>query len=175
MSAFNNISFIPTHPPSRDRSITVSSASTRLTRRSFFVRSTATLIVAHSSHRLSHPTMPQPRTFCSSWVSASSLAHHFSTSRSSRRVSSSFPSSSRFAFFVVITPLQTHVMKVLFKVRLKAMVWTDQRARLLSELLNGMKLIKFFGAFSFLLSLLLPCRASLFLKKLNHLFFFVFP
>jgi len=36
-------------------------------------------------------------------------------------------------------------MKILFKERLKAMVWTDQRARLLSELLNGMKLIKFFG------------------------------
>ncbi|CDZ96537.1 abc transporter [Phaffia rhodozyma] len=50
-----------------------------------------------------------------------------------------------FVFFVVITPLQTKAMKVLFSQRLKAMIWTDQRSKLLSELLNGMKLIKFFA------------------------------
>jgi hypothetical protein len=33
--------------------------------------------------------------------------------------------------------------------RKKTMVWTDQRARLIQELLGGMRVIKFFCKFSF--------------------------
>jgi ABC-type bacteriocin/lantibiotic exporter with double-glycine peptidase domain len=50
-----------------------------------------------------------------------------------------------FAFFVLATPPQTIVMKHLFKIRAKSMVWTDKRAKLLQELLGGMKVIKFFS------------------------------
>jgi ABC-type bacteriocin/lantibiotic exporter with double-glycine peptidase domain len=50
-----------------------------------------------------------------------------------------------FAFFVLVTPVQTHVMKRLFAIRKKSMGWTDKRAKLLQELLGGMKIIKFFA------------------------------
>ncbi|TFK40264.1 ABC transporter [Crucibulum laeve] len=50
-----------------------------------------------------------------------------------------------FAFFVVVTPIQTWVMKRLFVLRQKSMLWTDKRAKLLQELLGGMKVIKFFA------------------------------
>ncbi|TDL28197.1 ABC transporter [Rickenella mellea] len=50
-----------------------------------------------------------------------------------------------FAFFVFVTPVQTLVMKRLFALRQKSMVWTDKRAKLLQELLGGMKVIKFFA------------------------------
>ncbi|GLB40491.1 putative transporter [Lyophyllum shimeji] len=50
-----------------------------------------------------------------------------------------------FAFFVLATPVQTIVMKRLFALRMKSMMWTDKRAKLLQELLGGMKVIKFFA------------------------------
>lgn len=50
-----------------------------------------------------------------------------------------------FGFFVLVTPAQTYVMKRLFKIRHMSMQWTDKRAKLLQELLGGMKIIKFFG------------------------------
>ncbi|KAH9972120.1 ABC transporter [Lactifluus volemus] len=50
-----------------------------------------------------------------------------------------------FSIFVILTPLQGKVMKSLFNIRRKSMVWTDKRAKLLQELLSGMKLIKFFA------------------------------
>lgn len=50
-----------------------------------------------------------------------------------------------FAFFVLCTPVQASVMKRLMKVRQKSMAWTDKRAKLLQELLGGMKIIKFFA------------------------------
>ncbi|ELU39833.1 canalicular multispecific organic anion transporter 1 [Rhizoctonia solani AG-1 IA] len=50
-----------------------------------------------------------------------------------------------FAFFVLITPLQTMVMKRLFSMRKKSMIWTDKRAKLLQELLGGMRILKFFA------------------------------
>ncbi|PPQ68225.1 hypothetical protein CVT26_005758 [Gymnopilus dilepis] len=50
-----------------------------------------------------------------------------------------------FGFFVVATPVQTFVMKKLFGLRRKSMEWTDKRAKLLQELLGGMKVIKFFA------------------------------
>ncbi|KAF8907317.1 ABC transporter [Gymnopilus junonius] len=50
-----------------------------------------------------------------------------------------------FAFFIVATPAQTYVMKKLFTLRRKSMAWTDKRAKLLQELLGGMKVIKFFA------------------------------
>jgi hypothetical protein len=50
-----------------------------------------------------------------------------------------------FAFFILATPAQTLVMKNMFKLRSKCMTWTDKRAKLLQELLGGMKVIKFFA------------------------------
>ena len=50
-----------------------------------------------------------------------------------------------FAFFVLCTPIQTNVMNRLMALRSKSMVWTDKRAKLLQELLGGMKIIKFFA------------------------------
>ncbi|KAF5366995.1 hypothetical protein D9758_003982 [Tetrapyrgos nigripes] len=50
-----------------------------------------------------------------------------------------------FAFFVLASPLQTWTMKKMFSYRLKSMAWTDKRAKLLQELLSGMRIIKFFA------------------------------
>lgn len=50
-----------------------------------------------------------------------------------------------FGFFILATPVQTLAMKRLFALRQKAMGWTDRRARILQELLGGMKVIKFFS------------------------------
>ncbi|KAJ8520164.1 hypothetical protein ONZ45_g2986 [Pleurotus djamor] len=50
-----------------------------------------------------------------------------------------------FGFFILATPAQTVVMKNLFKLRRKSMIWTDKRAKLLQELLGGMKVIKYFA------------------------------
>ncbi|TCD64284.1 hypothetical protein EIP91_004292 [Steccherinum ochraceum] len=50
-----------------------------------------------------------------------------------------------FAFFVICTPIQVNVMKRLMGIRHKSMTWTDKRARLLQELLGGMKIIKYFA------------------------------
>jgi hypothetical protein len=49
-----------------------------------------------------------------------------------------------FSVFFFLTPIQGKIMKSLFLIRRKTMVWTDKRAKLLQELLGGMKLIKFF-------------------------------
>ena len=50
-----------------------------------------------------------------------------------------------FSVLVVLTLIQGRIMKTLFKTRRKTMQWTDKRAKLLQELLGGMKLIKFFA------------------------------
>ncbi|EPQ54017.1 ABC transporter [Gloeophyllum trabeum ATCC 11539] len=50
-----------------------------------------------------------------------------------------------YGFFVLATPLQTWVMKKLFTIRKRSMVWTDKRAKLLQELLGGIKIIKYFA------------------------------
>ncbi|KAF7375201.1 Oligomycin resistance ATP-dependent permease YOR1 [Mycena sanguinolenta] len=50
-----------------------------------------------------------------------------------------------FAFFVLATPAQTMVMKQLFVYRQKSMAWTDKRAKMLQELLGGMKILKLFN------------------------------
>lgn len=50
-----------------------------------------------------------------------------------------------FGFFILATPAQTLVMKQLYSFRQKSMQWTDKRARLLQELLGGMKIIRFFN------------------------------
>lgn len=50
-----------------------------------------------------------------------------------------------YAFFVLCTPIQTRVMKRLTGLRQKSMIWTDKRAKLLQELLGGMKIIKYFA------------------------------
>ena len=50
-----------------------------------------------------------------------------------------------FSVFVILTPIQVKIMKFLSRTRQKTMEWTDKRAKLLQELLGGMKLIKFFA------------------------------
>ncbi|KAG8707593.1 hypothetical protein FRC11_007314, partial [Ceratobasidium sp. 423] len=50
-----------------------------------------------------------------------------------------------FAFFVLMTPIQTIVMKRLFSMRKRSMIWTDKRAKLLQELFGGMRILKFFA------------------------------
>ena len=50
-----------------------------------------------------------------------------------------------FSVFVILTPIQSKFMKSLFRTRRKTMEWTDKRAKLLQELLGGMKLIKLFA------------------------------
>ncbi|KAG6898212.1 hypothetical protein C0992_003324 [Termitomyces sp. T32_za158] len=50
-----------------------------------------------------------------------------------------------FGFFVLATPVQTVVMKRLFMLRKRSMMWTDKRAKLLQELLGGMRVIKYFA------------------------------
>lgn len=42
-----------------------------------------------------------------------------------------------FAFFVLVVPLQGRAMKTLMSERMKAMVYTDQRSKLIGELLSG--------------------------------------
>lgn len=50
-----------------------------------------------------------------------------------------------FVYFILVTPLQAWIIKNLIKMRVKTMVWTDKRAKLLQELLGGMKVIKYFA------------------------------
>jgi ABC-type multidrug transport system fused ATPase/permease subunit len=50
-----------------------------------------------------------------------------------------------FLVFIILMPIQAKIMKSLFQSRQKTMQWTDKRAKLLQELLGGMKLIKFFA------------------------------
>ncbi|KAM6504236.1 ABC transporter [Amanita muscaria] len=50
-----------------------------------------------------------------------------------------------FAFFFIASPPQMMVMRRLFALRKKSMEWTDKRAKLLQELLGGIKVIKFFA------------------------------
>ncbi|CAE6472878.1 unnamed protein product [Rhizoctonia solani] len=50
-----------------------------------------------------------------------------------------------FAFFVLMTPVQTMVMKRQFSMRKRSMIWTDKRAKLLQELFGGMRILKFFA------------------------------
>ncbi|KAL1739679.1 putative YOR1-ABC transporter, partial [Schizophyllum fasciatum] len=50
-----------------------------------------------------------------------------------------------FALFFIASPIQTQTLKALFKLRKNSMVWTDKRAKLLQELLGGIKIIKVFN------------------------------
>jgi hypothetical protein len=50
-----------------------------------------------------------------------------------------------FAIFFIATPIQVVSMKQMFKMRQTSMQWTDKRAKLLQELLGGMKILKFFA------------------------------
>jgi ABC-type multidrug transport system fused ATPase/permease subunit len=50
-----------------------------------------------------------------------------------------------FAVFIILIPMQSKIMKFLYRTRRKTMGWTDKRAKLLQELLGGMRLIKFFA------------------------------
>lgn len=46
-------------------------------------------------------------------------------------------------FLLLALPLQTIIMKKLFTQRKKSMIWTDKRAKLLQEILGGMRIVKF--------------------------------
>ncbi|GAA5902364.1 hypothetical protein JCM6882_000511 [Rhodosporidiobolus microsporus] len=48
-------------------------------------------------------------------------------------------------FLFIMIPPQTMAMKKMFTFRKRAMVWTDKRARLIGELLGGMRVLKFFA------------------------------
>jgi ABC-type multidrug transport system fused ATPase/permease subunit len=50
-----------------------------------------------------------------------------------------------FALLIVATPVQTYAMKRLFSLRMKSMLWTDKRSKILQEVLSGMRIIKFFS------------------------------
>ncbi|KAH9031752.1 ABC transporter [Lactarius pseudohatsudake] len=50
-----------------------------------------------------------------------------------------------FSVLITLFPIQGKIMKSLFRIRRKTMEWTDKRAKLLQELLGGMKLIKSFA------------------------------
>ncbi|TYJ53514.1 hypothetical protein B9479_005845 [Cryptococcus floricola] len=47
------------------------------------------------------------------------------------------------AFLLIMTPLQARFMKTLFAFRMKAAKWTDKRAKLLQEILGGMRIVKY--------------------------------
>ncbi|GAA5994171.1 uncharacterized protein JCM10292_001909 [Rhodotorula paludigena] len=49
------------------------------------------------------------------------------------------------AFLLIMIPPQSWAMKRMYGYRRKAMVWTDKRARLIGELLGGMRVLKFFA------------------------------
>ncbi|KAI9449895.1 ABC transporter [Lactarius psammicola] len=50
-----------------------------------------------------------------------------------------------FAVFIILTPIQGKIMKSLFRIRRRTVEWTDKRAKLLQDLLGGIKLIKLFA------------------------------
>ncbi|KAI9280863.1 P-loop containing nucleoside triphosphate hydrolase protein [Umbelopsis sp. AD052] len=50
-----------------------------------------------------------------------------------------------FAIMIIMAPLQTKVMRMLSKLRRKAVLITDSRVKLTQEMLNGIKVIKFYG------------------------------
>lgn len=50
-----------------------------------------------------------------------------------------------FALLIVATPVQTCAAKRLFSLRMKSMLWTDKRSKILQEVLSGMRVIKFFS------------------------------
>ena len=46
-------------------------------------------------------------------------------------------------FLLIGLPIQTWVMKSFFRLRKTSMLWTDKRAKLLQEILGGMRIVKF--------------------------------
>ncbi|KZS94671.1 ABC protein [Sistotremastrum niveocremeum HHB9708] len=50
-----------------------------------------------------------------------------------------------FSLFIIVIPFQERAMSYQFHVRQKSMKWTDQRAKLILELLGGMRIIKYFS------------------------------
>ena len=50
-----------------------------------------------------------------------------------------------FAIFIIMSPIQIKLMRFMLLFRKKTTVFTDKRAKLLQELLSGIKIIKFFA------------------------------
>ncbi|KAG2040579.1 P-loop containing nucleoside triphosphate hydrolase protein [Suillus americanus] len=50
-----------------------------------------------------------------------------------------------FAVLIVAMLVQTYTIKHLFSLRMKSMLWTDKRSKILQEVLSGMRVIKFFS------------------------------
>ncbi|KAH7884664.1 ABC protein [Phlebopus sp. FC_14] len=50
-----------------------------------------------------------------------------------------------FSLFILIIPIQERMMTLQHRIRLSSMVWTDQRAKVLLEVLSGMRVVKYFS------------------------------
>lgn len=50
-----------------------------------------------------------------------------------------------FALFVLVFPLQERMMSLQHRLRLRSMVWTEQRAKVMLEVLGAMRLVKYFS------------------------------
>jgi ATP-binding cassette, subfamily C (CFTR/MRP), member 1 len=49
-----------------------------------------------------------------------------------------------FSLFILVTPLQERIMAGQYKIRRGSVKWTDQRAKLLLEVLSSMRIVKYF-------------------------------
>lgn len=50
-----------------------------------------------------------------------------------------------FSLFLLLIPLQERLMSVQMKIRKRANQWTDQRAKILLEVLGAMRVVKYFS------------------------------
>ncbi|KIJ14255.1 hypothetical protein PAXINDRAFT_169871 [Paxillus involutus ATCC 200175] len=50
-----------------------------------------------------------------------------------------------FALFVLIIPIQQRIMSLQHRIRLRSIVWTDRRAKVLVEVLSAMRVVKYFS------------------------------
>ena len=50
-----------------------------------------------------------------------------------------------FALFILMVPFQERLMAIQFKLRKRCNKWTDQRARIILEVLGAMRVVKYFS------------------------------
>ena len=50
-----------------------------------------------------------------------------------------------FSLFLLLIPLQERLMSVQMKIRKRANQWTDQRAKIILEVLGAMRVVKYFS------------------------------
>ncbi|WVR09429.1 hypothetical protein IAU60_006496 [Kwoniella sp. DSM 27419] len=75
------------------------------------------------------------------------------------------------AFLLIMTPIQVRFMKSLFAFRKKAAGWTDKRAKLLQEVLGGMRIVKYMAWENPFLARIHAIR-GMELKYIRHLLIF---